>query len=83
MGFAAAYPDPDANNHDDKKNSSKPSKASQDESNRLPLPKTMRNLEITLNANWRDIAADTKKYIGKQRDQLENKTGMEIAVLAL
>lgn len=48
-----------------------------------PLPKTIRDLELALNANWREIGDDAKKVLGRQRDQLENKTGMEVAVLAL
>jgi len=48
-----------------------------------PLPKTIRDLELALNSNWREIGDDAKKVLGRQRDQLENKTGMEVAVLAL
>jgi len=74
LGFAAAYP-----NEDHKDKDGKLVDRSQD-----PLrPKTVRDLEIALNANWREIGDETKKVLGRQRDQLENKTGMEVAVLAL
>jgi hypothetical protein len=36
-----------------------------------------------LNANWREVGDEAKKVLGRQRDQLENKTGMEVAVLVL
>jgi len=72
LGFAAAYPEEDAS----AKNHSAATL-------HRPLPKTIRDIEMALNANWREIGDETKKVLGRQRDQLENKTGMEVAVLAL
>jgi hypothetical protein len=46
------------------------------------LPKTVRDVELALNANWREVGNETKKVLGRHH-QLENKTGMEVAVLAL
>ncbi|WWC68538.1 uncharacterized protein I206_102467 [Kwoniella pini CBS 10737] len=48
-----------------------------------PLAKNMRDIEMALNANWREITAETEDFIGKPRDQLENRTGLEVAVLTL
>lgn len=70
MGFSAAFPETD----DD---------AADDGPIGPPLPKTVRDLEMVMNANWREIGDETKKVLGRQRDQLENKTGMEVAVLTL
>lgn len=36
-----------------------------------------------LNANWRDVTTDAKSTIGKPRDQLENRMGLQVAVLKL
>ncbi|WWD16444.1 hypothetical protein CI109_100870 [Kwoniella shandongensis] len=47
------------------------------------LMKSIRDIELILNANWREITLETEDYIGKPRDQLENRTGLEVAVLAL
>jgi hypothetical protein len=46
-------------------------------------PTSIRDLELALNANWRSVFAETEAYIGRPRDQLENRTGMEVAVLTL
>ncbi|OCF38369.1 hypothetical protein I317_07865 [Kwoniella heveanensis CBS 569] len=48
-----------------------------------PLPRSMRDIEMVLNANYREIVAETEDFIGKPRDQLENRTGLEVAVLTL
>ncbi|WVF65852.1 hypothetical protein IAT40_000589 [Kwoniella sp. CBS 6097] len=48
-----------------------------------PLPRSMRDIEMILNANYREIVAETEDFIGKPRDQLENRTGLEVAVLTL
>ncbi|OCF56508.1 hypothetical protein L486_05358 [Kwoniella mangroviensis CBS 10435] len=48
-----------------------------------PLARNMRDIEMVLNANWREITAETEDFIGKPRDQLENRTGLEVAVLTL
>ncbi|WVW80229.1 hypothetical protein I302_102207 [Kwoniella bestiolae CBS 10118] len=48
-----------------------------------PLARSMRDIEMVLNANWREITAETEDFIGKPRDQLENRTGLEVAVLTL
>nr|ODN89268.1 hypothetical protein L204_06205 [Cryptococcus depauperatus CBS 7855] len=48
-----------------------------------PMMKSMRDIELVLNANWKDITSDAKNIIGKPRDQLENRTGLEVAVLTL
>lgn len=47
------------------------------------MMKSMRDIELILNANWRDVTTDAKSTIGKPRDQLENRTGLEVAVLKL
>lgn len=44
---------------------------------------TMRDLEMTLNTNWQAVASETKDMLGRQRDQLENRTGRGVAVLTL
>jgi hypothetical protein len=44
---------------------------------------SVRDLEIALNANWRQIRDETESHLGKPRDQLENRTGMEVAVATL
>lgn len=44
---------------------------------------TMRELEMTLNTNWQAVASETKDMLGRQRDQLENRTGRGVAVLTL
>lgn len=49
----------------------------------MPLFKTVRDLEMVLAANWKEISTATEQYIGRHRDQLENRTGLEVAVLAL
>jgi len=72
-GFAAAYPEEENENKGRKPHDETPA----------TRPRTVRDLEMTLNANWREIGDETKKALGRQRDQLENKTGMEVAVLAL
>ncbi|WVQ78805.1 hypothetical protein IAT38_000896 [Cryptococcus sp. DSM 104549] len=54
-----------------------------DEAPPKPLFKSMRDIELVLNANWRDITSDAEDFIGKPRDQLENRTGLEVAVLKL
>jgi hypothetical protein len=48
-----------------------------------PLPKTVRDLELALTANWRTISSETESFIGKPRQQLENRSGMEVAVMTL
>ncbi|WVR03769.1 hypothetical protein IAU60_000764 [Kwoniella sp. DSM 27419] len=48
-----------------------------------PLLRSMRDIEMVLNANYREIVAETDDFIGKPRDQLENRTGLEVAVLTL
>nr|XP_018264799.1 uncharacterized protein I303_02979 [Kwoniella dejecticola CBS 10117]OBR86957.1 hypothetical protein I303_02979 [Kwoniella dejecticola CBS 10117] len=48
-----------------------------------PLARNMRDIEMVLSANWREITAETEDFIGKPRDQLENRTGLEVAVLTL
>lgn len=48
-----------------------------------PLPKTVRDLELGLTANWRAIQTETENFIGKPRNQLENRSGLEVAVLTL
>ncbi|WVQ78804.1 hypothetical protein IAT38_000895 [Cryptococcus sp. DSM 104549] len=48
-----------------------------------PLMKSMRDIELVLSANWRDVTSDAEDFIGKPRDQLENRTGLEVAVLKL
>ncbi|EIW69018.1 hypothetical protein TREMEDRAFT_31453, partial [Tremella mesenterica DSM 1558] len=46
------------------------------------LPKSMKDLEVVLSANWREIREEAR-YLGRRREQLENRTGLEIAVLHL
>ena len=50
---------------------------------RKRLPRTMAELELALNANWHEIGTEAQLYLDKSRDQLENKTGLEVAVLHL
>ncbi|KAK4690087.1 ion channel-forming bestrophin family protein, partial [Tremellales sp. Uapishka_1] len=71
-GFAHAYPEPDKDKDTDK-----------DDPKPKDLPKTMRDLELILNNNWLEISSETESYMGKPRDQLENRTGLEIAVLSM
>jgi hypothetical protein len=44
---------------------------------------SVRDLEIALNANWRQVRDETESHLGKPRDQLENRTGVEVAVATL
>lgn len=78
LGFAAAYP-----GSDDKDGNKAKEEGSAVQTTMPPRPKTVRDLEMAMNANWREIGDETKKYLGRQRDQLENKTGLEVAVLTL
>lgn len=48
-----------------------------------PPAKTVHDIEIALNANWRRITEKSEKRFGTPRNQLENKTGLEVAVLSL
>jgi putative membrane protein len=88
-GFAAAFPDdvaktPDAD-ADAEAGGKKGGSGSITSTSPLnqPMPKTVRDLEMVLNANWREITTESEQFIGKHRDQLENKTGLEVAVLAM
>jgi hypothetical protein len=47
------------------------------------LPKSIRDLELALTANWRTISTETESFIGKPREQLENRSGVEVAVMTL
>jgi putative membrane protein len=47
------------------------------------LPKTMLDLEVALGLNWQEISTDSRKFTGGHKEQLENRTGMEVAVLAM
>ncbi|ODN76520.1 hypothetical protein L202_05187 [Cryptococcus amylolentus CBS 6039] len=47
------------------------------------MQKIMRDVELVLKANWKDVTSDARNVIGKPRDQLENRTGLEVAVLML
>jgi putative membrane protein len=47
------------------------------------LPKSMLDLEVALGLNWQEISTDSRKFTGGHKEQLENRTGMEVAVLAL
>ncbi|ODO04513.1 hypothetical protein I350_05117 [Cryptococcus amylolentus CBS 6273] len=47
------------------------------------MQKSMRDVELVLKANWKDVTSDARNVIGKPRDQLENRTGLEVAVLML
>ncbi|ORX35212.1 Bestrophin, RFP-TM, chloride channel-domain-containing protein [Kockovaella imperatae] len=46
-------------------------------------PKSISEVEAALNANWRDVENAWQEFKSRKRHQLENKTGMEVAVLAL
>ena len=48
-------------------------------------PKSMSDIETALLAGWREAADDNEGLKSRRGrgDQLENKTGMEVAVLAL
>lgn len=48
-----------------------------------PLPKSIRDVERALVANWHHVSGETEAFIGKPRHQLENRTGMEVAVMTL
>ena len=81
-GFRGAFPKPSQSDDKDAKTTSDPGETAA-KSKPRPRPKTIREIELALNANWREVGDETKKLLGHQRDQLENKTGMEVAVLAL
>lgn len=86
-GFADAYPGAKSDEEQGKQmgqsgNSAENGEANQGQKERR-LPKTMRDLEIALNANFREIGSETEKNIATPRYQMENKTGLEVAVLAL
>ncbi|ORY20578.1 Bestrophin, RFP-TM, chloride channel-domain-containing protein [Naematelia encephala] len=48
-----------------------------------PLPKSVRDLEIALGDNWREVGSEMAGLLVNQSDQLENKTGLEVAVIVL
>lgn len=48
-----------------------------------PIPKTVRDLELALTANWRTISTETEALFDKPRQQLENRSGVEVAVMTL
>lgn len=57
-------------------------KGKQEKKNR-PMPKSIRDVELALFANWRHVSTETEAFIGKPRHQLENRTGMEVGVMTL
>lgn len=84
MGFASAYPEEKkAKKDSDDSDDSDDDDSEDDQQRRLPPARSVRDIEMALNANWREYTDETKKFLGRQRDQLENRTGMEVAVLAL
>ena len=51
-----------------------------------PTAKTVRDLEIALNANWRHISDESERFVETSRSQLsqlEKKTGLEVGVLRM
>jgi hypothetical protein len=81
LGFAHAFPQFDYEYDSDHEDDGsppvpKPPKLGQ-------LPKTMLDLEVALGLNWQEISSDSRKFTGGHKEQLENRTGMEVAVLAL
>lgn len=63
--------------------SSVPKKDKKDPVPKKPLPKNVRDVERALVANWHHVSGETEAFIGKPRHQLENRTGMEVAVMTL
>jgi putative membrane protein len=81
LGFAHAFPQFDFEydsdpNDDGSPPALRPAKVGQ-------LPKSMLDLEVALGLNWQEISTDSRKFTGGHKEQLENRTGMEVAVLAL
>jgi hypothetical protein len=68
MGFAAAFP--------------KVAEVHRTPENQVPT-KSVRDIEFALNANWREISTQTKGMQWQNHQELENKTGLDVAVLAL
>lgn len=61
----------------------KDKKGKKDQAPKKPLPKNVRDVESALVANWHHVSGETEAFIGKPRHQLENRTGMEVAVMTL
>lgn len=81
MGFGYAFPQYDHEYDSDPDDDGSPPKPKPPKVGQLP--KTMRDLELALGASWQEISSDTRKFTGGHKDQLENRTGLEVAVLAL
>lgn len=58
-------------------------KSKKDKKPKKPLPKNVRDVERALVANWHHVSGETEAFIGRPRHQLENRTGMEVAVMTL
>jgi hypothetical protein len=52
-------------------------------SNTGHLPKTMRDLEVAMGANWQEIIINSRRSMRGYGEEAEKRTGMEVAVLAL
>ncbi|WWC88091.1 uncharacterized protein L201_002995 [Kwoniella dendrophila CBS 6074] len=82
QGYSVGQGDNEKPPHDDDHNDSGGGEE-EEEIKPKPLLRNMRDIELVLNANWREITSETEDFIGKPRDQLENRTGLEVAVLTL
>jgi hypothetical protein len=47
------------------------------------LPKTIRDLEVAMGANWQEIIVNSRRSMRGHGGEEEKRTGMEVAVLAL
>jgi hypothetical protein len=73
MGFAAAFPESGISSNGNVNMGHAP----------RPLARSVRDIELALNANWREISSHAHRSDWQNHQELENKTGVDVAVLTL